>query len=1056
MSLAHGTFVRLKTDPTRAGILQPGERVQAGRRMMPVQFPDGTVSWLPELALEAVPAAGPALSDRFASGRFVAPDWLRRALARLRVTGRLSDLIYSMEATETEFYAYQFKPVLKLLNSPTDALLIADEVGLGKTIEAGLIWTELRARLDCNRLLVLCPRTLCEKWRIELEQKFGVDARIVNAADLLQLLTSRTSTKGFAVIASMQALRPPRSWRDPDSFEEESASPRQKLARLLDDAAEGSSLIDLLIVDEAHHMRNPSTMLYQLGELTNAISLHRVFLSATPIHLRNRDLFSLLKLIDPDMFEFESTLEELISANSPIVAARDLLLRPDSAADDIMGRIDAAQENRLLRESKTLQLARDELQAIPLDRRARAALASRLEQANQLANYITRTRRRDVQEFRVHRVAQASTLTMHSDERTFYEAITFEVAQYAHKRSANERFLLSTPQRLLTSSPAAASRYWFASFDDGSGSVEETDDDLAEVTGDARPLVARLVDLARRFKLTERLEQVDTKYNALISQLRGVWKNDRAAKVVIFSSFKITLEYLQRRLKWDRIDSELLHGSVSEPREVVLKRFKDGNSPILLSSDVGSEGIDLQFCWIVVNYDLPWNPMRVEQRIGRIDRLGQRNPKINILNLIYSGTIDEIIYERLYKRLGLVERALGEFESVLGEPIREMTIQLLDSALTEAQKAEAVDRAAQVVANLKEQEEQLEAEAGSLVKHGDYILQKITEGRDLNRWLRAEDVLVYVRDRLCQSYPGCSIEADPPGSQSYHINLSPDARESLTGFVARRGLRGKTRLIGGSDQQRYEFSSSVVRQPSHRVEVVSQLHPLVRFAEELDRGDDAGRRAEPVAAFLRKEYLKEPATSSCAPAVYAIGVRHWICTGTKGRIANMSRLSFSGARVGSDQMLLPEAAEAVVAAVAERGELIRNIAADDRLAEAAAVLRNVVLPDLDRRFEEFVRHTVAELEDRAAIRMRALERHRDSKTASLMLQRDRYSSRAAQLRQRGEDGAARRFDSLATATEGKLRKLHSTCQIRFKEIEAEKEIVPEDAEVACLFVEIAA
>src|SRR5579885_1654626 len=112
-----------------------------------------------------------------------------------------------------------------------------------------------------------------------------------------------------------------------------------------------------------------------------------------------------------------------------------------------------------------------------------------------------------------------------------------------------------------------------------------------------------------------------------------------------------------------------------------------------------------------------------------------------------------------------------------------MTIQLLDSALTEAQKAEAVDRAAQVVANLKEQEEQLEAEAGSLVKHGDYILQKITEGRDLNRWLRAEDVLVYVRDRLCQSYPGCSIEADPPGSQSYHINLSPDARESLTGFV---------------------------------------------------------------------------------------------------------------------------------------------------------------------------------------------------------------------------------------------------------------------------------
>lgn len=158
MLIKEGMFVRLTSDPGRSGRVLAGERTQAGQRMVPVQFADGRVSWLPAESLEPVPAAPPDLADQFTAGRFVGPEWLRRTLTRIRVTGRLSDVVYSMEATETDFYAYQFKPVLKFLSSPTDALLIADEVGLGKTIEAGLIWTELRARLECNRLLVVCPK----------------------------------------------------------------------------------------------------------------------------------------------------------------------------------------------------------------------------------------------------------------------------------------------------------------------------------------------------------------------------------------------------------------------------------------------------------------------------------------------------------------------------------------------------------------------------------------------------------------------------------------------------------------------------------------------------------------------------------------------------------------------------------------------------------------------------------------------------------------------------------------------------------------------------------
>lgn len=160
MIIAPGTFVRLKRDPERAGVLLTGEKHAAGTRMVRVRFVDGQEKWIPNSALEPVPASVESLSERFVGGRFVPPDWLRRTLTRLRVTGRLSEVVYSMEATETDFYAYQFKPVIKLMSSPTDALLIADEVGLGKTIEAGLVWTELRARLDCDRLLVVCPKTL--------------------------------------------------------------------------------------------------------------------------------------------------------------------------------------------------------------------------------------------------------------------------------------------------------------------------------------------------------------------------------------------------------------------------------------------------------------------------------------------------------------------------------------------------------------------------------------------------------------------------------------------------------------------------------------------------------------------------------------------------------------------------------------------------------------------------------------------------------------------------------------------------------------------------------
>lgn len=232
----------------------------------------------PEAPLEEVSAEFETLTERFSKGRFVSPDWLRRTLSRLRVTGRLSEMIYSMEATDTDFLAYQFKPVLKLLNSPTDGLLIADEVGLGKTIEAGLIWTELRARFDSKRLLVICPKTLCDKWQDELKNRFGVEASIVNAEGLLRFLESaQHKDNAFAAIASMQSLRPPKGWRNATENESTNGgNERLRLAQLLNEAENGQALFDLLVVGEAMQalVEHPVNTIAELATKSKSILSH--------------------------------------------------------------------------------------------------------------------------------------------------------------------------------------------------------------------------------------------------------------------------------------------------------------------------------------------------------------------------------------------------------------------------------------------------------------------------------------------------------------------------------------------------------------------------------------------------------------------------------------------------------------------------------------------------------------------------------------------------------------------------------------------------------------
>ena len=161
---------------------------------------------------------------------------------------------------------------------------------------------------------------------------------------------------------------------------------------------------------------------------------------------------------------------------------------------------------------------------------------------------------------------------------------------------------------------------------------------------------------------------------------------------------------------------------------------------VLLSSEVGSEGLDLQFCKHLINYDLPWNPMKVEQRIGRIDRFGQNSKFITVINFIYEDTIDQRIYDRLFKRLNVCEVALGGFETILGEELNKLENDLFFSGINKEQEEKRIEQTAIAIENKKKEQDNLEKEAAGLIAHGDYILNKVKAAKEFNRGITTGDL----------------------------------------------------------------------------------------------------------------------------------------------------------------------------------------------------------------------------------------------------------------------------------------------------------------------------
>lgn len=989
-----GDKVRLKSDPSRIGVLTGEDQIKAGKRRLQVSFFDGTDQFVLDGALEQITKENSNPYAMFRDGRYGPVEHLRGALTFYRLSGKLANLIYSMNTTNTEFYAYQFKPVLNFLDSPSRGILVADEVGLGKTIEAGLIWTELRSRFDARRLLVLCPAILREKWKSELWSRFGIVSAICNAKEMLDTLQRFRSGEidTFCLIGSLQGLRPARSWNDDEEPGEGAAA---KLARLMNESEHDDPLFDLVIVDEAHYLRNPDTLTAELGKLVRNVSDAMVLLSATPIQMDSADLYSLVRLLDEDNFSMRFFFENTLRASKPLVSLRDHILAGAATTESFVDFLNQAAAFSALKGNQQIQylLANPPSDNDLQSHYKRSELADIVDRVNPLSQVISRTRKRDVHERKVVRNPVPISVPMTAEETAFYHAVTVRVRQYCSRYNLAEGFLLTIPQRQMTSSMAAACRAWRNKLeedeDDPAFLYEALDvgEDVALKRPKLGPLLRELVKIAHEIGDFDALRAQDSKFEFLLDNLRQYWSQYPENKIVLFSFYRDTLNYLHERLGEEGIDAMVLMGGMN--KQEAMRDFADPRGPkLLLASEVASEGVDLQFSSLLINYDLPWNPMKVEQRIGRIDRIGQKAAVINIWNIFHADTIDDRVYNKLFLRLEIFKQALGSLEAVLGADFRSMAFDLFRHELTPEQEETVLEQTYMALANRKHQEEELEAQASHLIAHGDYIQNKVKAAQELKRFVTGDDIYHYFKDYFESEYDGTRIRRVDDDAMLYEVELpAGPARYEFEDFLRRERLLGKTRLVQpeGNQPTRYLFENTVTI-GRNGCEVISQYHPVVRYISERYRAKGVRTFAQVVAASLPFQQFPE-----VPRGVYVFAVARWSM-----RVAtrDVERLAYHAMDLDTGESLDPGISEKMANTAALQGTDWRGgkNAVDGEIAEERY---GECIDALDDAYHAFVENLKRENADRISLQLRNLDSYLQRETAKLqeMIARLRYAGK---------------------------------------------------------------
>ena len=487
---------------------------------------------------------------------------------RLAMVAGFDQLLCLPWLREMELLEHQLRTARTVLRRLRGRALLCDEVGLGKTIEAGIILEELVVRGLARRVLILTPPSLVEQWQGEMRRKFGLDF-IVHDDPSFREQGAKAWAMHDRIIASYHTAK-----REPH---------RDAILK---------PEWDLVIVDEVHHFRNRNTLLWQMAaELRKKYIL---LLTATPVQNDLEELFNLVTLLQPGL------LSTARSFQRQFVDRRDKLM-PRNV---------------------------DQLHLL-------------------LAEVMVRNRRSTVGLALTRRIAKTHVVTLRDQERALYDDVSRFVRQHLSvasdsrsKRALSRMALLTLQKELGSASQAAAPT-------------------LARLAQDERLPEAERAAL-KQFADTARGVAENSKADRLLALLK-----EFPDKMVVFTQFRATQEWLQRRLRDAGEHVVVFHGGLLRlEKEEAIRKFQ-GDARILLSTDAGSEGRNLQFCNAVCNFDLPWNPMKIEQRVGRLSRIGQTRD-VYVFNLTAAATLEAAILHLLEAKIAMFELVIGEIDMILG------------------------------------------------------------------------------------------------------------------------------------------------------------------------------------------------------------------------------------------------------------------------------------------------------------------------------------------------------------------------------------------------------
>jgi len=510
--------------------------------------------------------------------------FLRLQTEHLQLVRGFEEFI-SLDELNIIHYKHQLRTALTALNRMRGQALLADEVGLGKTIEAGIIMKELSKRGLIKRILIITPASLMSQWQDELLTKFG--------EEFLLASKDRDWTQD-KVITSFSRLRLPKHKANPPlKAVREMSSPLEEGQGGVTKAS-GAQIIlqqeyDLLIIDEAHKLKHRSTQRFKF--VSRIQKKYVLMLTATPVHNNLTELYNLITILKPGL------LGTVRSFKRHFVASSDAR-RPKN-------------EQHL----KKL-----------------------------LSGVMIRNRRSDVNIRFPARKSAVFHLTLTEKEQQLYDAVSNYIRNEYKQQTKHQFHLLSltTLQKELCSSSRA---------------VKSTLEKMAardKYPQETKTRLRLFVSLANDITNNRKIE-------ALVEILEKF-----PGRFLVFTEFLQTMNYIREHLESRKISTQLFHGSMNliQRRDAIRNFAKTAR--VLISTQTGGEGFNLQFCHQLVNYDLPWNPMMVEQRIGRLHRLGQQED-LSIFNLSIHNTIESHVLNLLARKIRMFELVVGELDLILSE-----------------------------------------------------------------------------------------------------------------------------------------------------------------------------------------------------------------------------------------------------------------------------------------------------------------------------------------------------------------------------------------------------